>query len=192
MEIFNAIIGVLGAIGTFLTAFFMWRQIISRRPSVSVSVSNIPGYEIDGSNARSLQQNGFYILNIVVYDIPHTWSFHALEIRGAKVPSVIVDDFGRWVGDRGHEHMVYGKNRFLWALSSRNEGDSFPLLFQPDLSERGTLILELRGPLLSRVRVPFSYEKTRFFEFDPAGLQIPFASTKKGGMSGTRRTSGRR
>ena len=163
MNYIGIFVGIIGACASFATAYFMRFQILNRKPVVRVNVKDVPNANRRDSKGEVLQKEGFFVLEIIFSTIRDDWLFNAIRIKDAMIPEEIVDYSGNWIGNRITSKMTHKKVSVHWEIFSGEKTAVYSLLFKPDDSESGRLVLTLYGPFFSRISVPFEYEKTQYF-----------------------------
>ena len=58
--------------------------------------------------------------------------------------------------------MTHASVPFNLTMHPGDSPISFDLLIKPDAEEKADLVLVMRGPLFTSVRVPFQYQKTHY------------------------------
>lgn len=58
--------------------------------------------------------------------------------------------------------MTHGSVPFKATARANDSGFAFSLLIKPDAQEEANLVLIIRGPFFSSIRVPFCYKKTHY------------------------------
>jgi hypothetical protein len=172
MDIFNVITAIATtatAIAGIAATVITYRQLLDKKPVLRAAVGDIPNSNRrDCPEREKLQEEGFYILRLYLEAAPQNWDVLAVSINGAKIPNEITSKSGHWLANRlPDKHQItlcQGKvQTHNWKIIQGDTNSYWDFLIKPDDSEKGLLTMTLYGHLWSRVKVPFSYQKTHFW-----------------------------
>lgn len=165
----ETIFGGITAIATSIGALLAYRNMLASCPSFKPYVTDIPGSDDRNRPEREkLQQDGYYILRLCLKEAPEPWNVKAVKISGAQLPCEITSKTGEWLADRlPDKHEITMTHRKVktpfWRISQSVDNGPWEFLIKPDNPDKGLLEITLYGPLWTQVKVPFEYEKTRYF-----------------------------
>lgn len=134
---------IVTAIATFATALFMYPTYLASRPTIDISIEDVPDNLMRGSKGAQLQQEGFFLMSITITATSMPITCRSIDIRKASFPTFIKVHGGVAPKD---EHCVKGKKPFPLTLRP-NQSDTIRFLVKPNEQESGTL----------EVVIPFSY-----------------------------------
>lgn len=156
-----AICGFLTAVFTFAMAYFGWRSFTRNKPSVSISVRDLPNAHKLGHQDAELQKQGFCKLELWIRPTTDDYTFHSIEIPHCQIPCQILNFDGSFA-NQSADKMTHTSVPFNLTMHPGDSPISFDLLIKPDAEEKADLVLVMRGPLFTSVRVPFQYQKTHY------------------------------
>ena len=151
----------LTAVFTFAMAYFGWRSFTRNTPSVSVYVKDLPYANQRGYQDEALQKQGFCYLDVWIRPTTDDYSFHSIVIPHCQIPYQILNFDGSFA-NQSADKMTHASVPFNLTMHPGDSPISFDLLIKPDAEEKADLVLIMRGPLFTSVRVPFQYQKTLY------------------------------
>ena len=156
----DSLLTALAALGTLLTAYFMLPTFLSSVPVMRLSVSNFPNALIQGSEGKQLQQDGFFLLHIIIDAPPnHSVSLKTLEVRGGSIPKGIADKYGR-ITEGDAEHLVMGRVPFPVQIS-HGQSLQCQFLVRADTPEEGDFEVIVRYGIFGKIRRLVPYHQTK-------------------------------
>jgi hypothetical protein len=153
----DSLITALAAIGTFLTAYFMFPTFLSSALTISVSVVDVPGANQRGSKGEELQKNGYFLLSVELIAAPNAVAnLNSIQVRGGKISENIngtLRDIHNMVSDRIRisGSIPHGKTRLL------------RMYVLPDDSESGELEVIVRYSPFRSARQKCPYRRTHYY-----------------------------
>ena len=156
-----AICGFLTAVFTFAMAYFQWCNLTRNKPAVSAHTRDLPYAAHRGHREEGLQKQGFCCLDVSVTPTSEDYTYKSIEIPHCQITSPILN-FDGTLAKQSEGRMTHGSVPFKATARANDSGFAFSLLIKPDAQEEANLVLIIRGPFFSSIRVPFCYKKTHY------------------------------
>ena len=155
------VVGLISAIGSVLTAFFMYPNYCSTAIKFKASVRNLPLADRRGNPNEKLQEQGFFLLEITFCEIPTPTDLKAIEVTSARIPKNLCNEYDEFTGG-SIENLSFGKSAFPIHLK-KNDSLTIQFPIRPQNPDGGILCVEISYGLFRKARAKCKYQRTYYY-----------------------------